>query len=79
MSYFLGVHDRNRNYEQCLIFRELWCAFKALMPRLLTGVRASGPGSAGALAGPSPLNAPYVGPYLLIEAGMWEISLDCIL
>ena len=23
-AYFLGVHDRNRNYEQCLIFRELW-------------------------------------------------------
>ena len=65
--------------KRCFIYRELWWTFKPLMPRLLTGVRASGPGSAGALAGPSPLNATYVGPYLLIEAGMWEISPDCIL
>ncbi len=79
VSYFLRVHDQNRNHERCFIYRELWWAFKPLLLRSPKGVRDSHPGSAGALAGPSPLNATYVGPSLLIEAGMWEISLDCIL
>jgi hypothetical protein len=43
------------------------------------GVHGPHSGSAGALAGPSPFNATYVGPSLLIEAGMWEISPECIL